>query len=307
MGHTHTLDCKEVLAKLYDYIDGEIDAADRDAFQAHLELCRPCLSYYEFERYFTQFVKERSPHECVRADFKAGLLARLSEERRLLEDPPQERAAKASFALLLPRFALAAVIVLAIGIGTWYMGHRTAQESVNWALLTSYHMGTSGIEEDGLDTPEFVAARSFILSRFGPAHEPLLPHAMPPGITSEAACVLPWGNDRLAQLEWLDGTERISMFVIPIDTLSPAMEPEHRPRIGFPDHDYHMFSAGDLRALCWKVGKTGTPMDEQKTHMKVLMGATSYDTLLKWAEALRQTDSAWSSDASTRLDSKSGE
>lgn len=307
MGHTHTIDCKEVLAKLYDYIDGEIDAADRDAFQTHLELCRPCLSYYEFERFFTQFVKEHSPHACVREEFKSKLLARLSEERRALQACQPGHVATSRFAFVWPRFALAAVIVLAIGVGSWWMGHRTTQHHVDWALLSSYHMGTSAVEEDGLDTTEYAAARAFLVSRFDPAHEPLFPRAMPEGITSEAACVMPWGQSRLARFEWLHGSEEVSMFIVPLDTLSPAVEPEHRPRIGFPDHDYHMYSDGDLKALCWKVGLSGTAADQHKTHMNILMGTVSYDTLLKWAESLRRGDGAWSGDSAASLDSKTGE
>ena len=299
MAHTHTIDCREALAKLHDYIDGELDTRNRDDFQAHLEACRPCLSYYEFERFFTEFVKRHAPKPCVREEFKSRLLARLSEERSAVDGAAPYRESPARRSYLMPRFALAAVVVLAIGVVTWWMGHRSAS-SVNWALLTSYHHGTSGVEEDGLDTTDFAAARAFLVSRLGPSAESVLPRRLPAGLVSEAACILPWGEGKVAQFEWLTGSEKVSMFIVPVDTLAPAMEPEHRPRIGFKDHDYHMMSQDGVKALCWKVGPKGRGADAAKTHMCVIMGSANFDKILEWAETIRRSDSLWSADSAAR-------
>lgn len=292
MAHTHTIDCREALAKLYDYIDGELDSADRDAFQAHLEACRPCLSYYEFERFFTEFVKRNAPQPCVREEFKSRLLARLSDERQTLESvaPPRPAVAGSRFALLMPRFALAAVIVLAIGLGSYWLGHHSG-DGVDWALLTSYHQETAQVEEDGLDTTDFAAARAFLVSRLAPSAESVLPRCMPAGLVSEAACVLPWGEDKVAQFEWRTGSEKVSMFIVPVDTLSLGMEPEHRPRIVVQDHDYHMMSRDGVRALCWKVGPKGDGATGAKTHMCVIMGSADFRNILAWAESMRRSDS----------------
>ena len=294
MGHKHTIDCREALALLYDYIDGELDSADRDAFQEHLEYCRPCLSYCEFERFFTQFVKRHAPQPSVRAEFKAGLMARLSEERHVLECQAPVRTPASRFAHFVPRFALAAVVVLAVGVATWWLGHRSSN-GLNWALLASYHQGMPEVEEDGLDTTDFAAARAFLVSRLGPSVDDVLPRRMPAGMVSEAACVLPWGRDRLAQFEWLHGSEKISMFIVPIDTMGPVMEPEHRPRIAFEDHDYHMLNSDGVKALCWKVAPKDRGEAGAKTHICVMMGSASFDTILAWAESIRHGDSLSSS------------
>jgi anti-sigma factor (TIGR02949 family) len=299
MAHTHTIDCREALAKLYDYIDGELDSADRDAFQAHLEACRPCLSYYEFERFFTEFLRRHTPQPCVREEFKSRLLARLSDERQTLESvaPPRPAVARRGgrFTLLMPRFALAAVIVLAIGLGSYWLGHRSG-DGVDWALLTSYHQETAEVEEDGLDTPDFAAARAFVVSRLGPSAEPVLPRRLPAGLACEAACVLPWGDSRVAQFEWRAGSEKISMFLVPLGASSLTGEPEHRPRIVVQDHDYHMMSRDGINALCWKAGPKGLPRRAgAKTHICIMMGSAGFSNILAWAESMRHGDSLSSS------------
>jgi len=44
------VDCAEVLARVWVYLDGEIDAAAREGLRAHLEECGPCLRHYGLER-----------------------------------------------------------------------------------------------------------------------------------------------------------------------------------------------------------------------------------------------------------------
>jgi len=40
--HRKQLSCAEVAAVLQSYLDGELDAADRPAVAAHLDVCRDC-------------------------------------------------------------------------------------------------------------------------------------------------------------------------------------------------------------------------------------------------------------------------
>jgi hypothetical protein len=205
----------------------------------------------------------------------------------------------------MPRFALAAVIVLAIGVAAWWMGHRSA-DSVNWALLTGYHQGSVQVEKDGLDTPDFAAARAFVASRLGPSAESVLPRRLPAGLACVAASVLPWGDDRVAQFDWRAGAERVSMFIVPVDTFSMAAEPEHRPRIAVEDRDYHLMSCDGLKALCWKVGPKAGGALGAKTHMCVMMGSAGFSEILAWAESMRRGDSLLSSDSSGRSGAKVG-
>jgi anti-sigma factor (TIGR02949 family) len=59
-GHPHETDCREVLAQLDEYLDGELDADRRALFAEHLAECGPCLDQAVVER----AVKERVGRCC---------------------------------------------------------------------------------------------------------------------------------------------------------------------------------------------------------------------------------------------------
>jgi anti-sigma factor (TIGR02949 family) len=44
------LNCEEVLKKLFDYIDCELDSNDAEELEMHLRECRHCFDRVEFER-----------------------------------------------------------------------------------------------------------------------------------------------------------------------------------------------------------------------------------------------------------------
>ena len=43
------LDCEQALKRLFDFLDHELDAEERDAMQHHLDTCRSCFSRADFE------------------------------------------------------------------------------------------------------------------------------------------------------------------------------------------------------------------------------------------------------------------
>jgi anti-sigma factor RsiW len=43
--HAPTLSCRELIEFLADYLDGELSAAQRVAFEAHLAVCPYCVDY----------------------------------------------------------------------------------------------------------------------------------------------------------------------------------------------------------------------------------------------------------------------
>lgn len=46
---TSQIECEEAIAKLLEYLDGELDEDDRSQVERHLETCRGCFSRAEFE------------------------------------------------------------------------------------------------------------------------------------------------------------------------------------------------------------------------------------------------------------------
>lgn len=56
--------CKDVLDKLWDYIDGECDKATVESMKKHLDLCRSCFSQIEFENLLRDQLRKKTNHCC---------------------------------------------------------------------------------------------------------------------------------------------------------------------------------------------------------------------------------------------------
>lgn len=58
-GGGEMLSCQEALEKVYEYLDGELDISDHDKVQEHVKICRKCYPFFDFERAFLDFVREK--------------------------------------------------------------------------------------------------------------------------------------------------------------------------------------------------------------------------------------------------------
>lgn len=52
-------DCDDSLAKLYLYLDAELDSASSERIRSHLEECQDCNGSFDFERRLKAVVRER--------------------------------------------------------------------------------------------------------------------------------------------------------------------------------------------------------------------------------------------------------
>lgn len=52
------IDCEEAVAKLLEFLDGELDAPAEREMERHLETCRGCFSRAELERRLKRMVAE---------------------------------------------------------------------------------------------------------------------------------------------------------------------------------------------------------------------------------------------------------
>lgn len=77
-----TPECREALAELFAYLDGEVAAQDRDHVAAHLERCSDCLEAFEFHHELRQLVAER-----CRTDAPIDLRSRILDAIARLDDP----------------------------------------------------------------------------------------------------------------------------------------------------------------------------------------------------------------------------
>lgn len=74
------LGCEEALARVYEYLDGELDVAEHDAVRRHLEKCRRCYPYFDFERLFLDYIHELGAGEERRPGLEDRVRAVLAAE-----------------------------------------------------------------------------------------------------------------------------------------------------------------------------------------------------------------------------------
>lgn len=76
------LPCDQVIERLWEFVDGELDDRDCEAVQAHLDICARCFPEYDFRQAYRRFMSAAgngsAPVEVRRRVFAAIL----EEERR---------------------------------------------------------------------------------------------------------------------------------------------------------------------------------------------------------------------------------
>lgn len=53
------ISCEEAAARVFEYLDGELEAEMQEKIHRHLEVCRRCYPYFDFERLFLDYVREK--------------------------------------------------------------------------------------------------------------------------------------------------------------------------------------------------------------------------------------------------------
>ncbi len=79
-GQPHETDCSEVIARVYEYLDGEMPDGDCGKIKQHLHECGPCLREYGIEDEVKKLVK-RSCSDPAPEDLRAKVLAKLAAAR----------------------------------------------------------------------------------------------------------------------------------------------------------------------------------------------------------------------------------
>ena len=67
-------ECEEALRTLYNFLDGELTSARRQAIQHHLDECSPCLEAFDFEAELKLVVAR-----CCRDQVPDGLRQRVAD------------------------------------------------------------------------------------------------------------------------------------------------------------------------------------------------------------------------------------
>ncbi len=59
IGRPGDIGCPEAAAKVYEYLDGELDPETQERIHRHVEICQRCHSMFDFERRFLDSVRDR--------------------------------------------------------------------------------------------------------------------------------------------------------------------------------------------------------------------------------------------------------
>ncbi|MEJ2186817.1 MAG: zf-HC2 domain-containing protein [Gemmatimonadota bacterium] len=49
--------CEDALARLWDFLDGELGEAEEEAVRKHLEVCDRCYPQYDFQRAYFEYTR----------------------------------------------------------------------------------------------------------------------------------------------------------------------------------------------------------------------------------------------------------
>ena len=84
-GKPHEVPCSEVLARVYSYLDGEIEDKSFAQIREHLDECGPCLREYGLEEAVKRLVQKGCGSEAAPSGLRSKVLVRIRTIRAELE------------------------------------------------------------------------------------------------------------------------------------------------------------------------------------------------------------------------------
>lgn len=78
-GNPHAVDCRDILARVYQYLDDELVDTDCAEVRQHLEECGPCLREYGLEESVKKLVAKHCGCDPVPEDLRSKVLTRLQQ------------------------------------------------------------------------------------------------------------------------------------------------------------------------------------------------------------------------------------
>ena len=74
------VDCEAVMAKLYEFLDGEIDQSRRQELEGHLHGCVSCFEAFDFEAELREMIKSKlAKDECCPDSLRQKVLDALNQ------------------------------------------------------------------------------------------------------------------------------------------------------------------------------------------------------------------------------------
>ena len=70
--------CREYVAQLHSYLDGELTDSERSVLRAHLEDCPPCLDEFERDAMLKRLVQRSCACEQAPEQLRTQIMSRIS-------------------------------------------------------------------------------------------------------------------------------------------------------------------------------------------------------------------------------------
>ena len=77
-------ECEQVLERMYEFLDNELDTATGDAIRHHLAACEPCLDKFDVEQALRALVKRRCGGDVAPTHLRQKIVTQLTVIRRSL-------------------------------------------------------------------------------------------------------------------------------------------------------------------------------------------------------------------------------
>ncbi len=78
--------CEDVLARLWDFLDGELDVSESEAVKQHLELCDRCYPQYDFQRAYFVYADKIQERDSAPPELRRRLFQKILEQDAKSED-----------------------------------------------------------------------------------------------------------------------------------------------------------------------------------------------------------------------------
>ncbi len=74
------ISCEEAMARLWEFLDGELEDAEAGAVRKHLEVCRRCYPKFDFQKAWFEHVRRASRPIELSDDPRRRLFQRILEQ-----------------------------------------------------------------------------------------------------------------------------------------------------------------------------------------------------------------------------------
>jgi Putative zinc-finger len=198
------MNCSETQFVMPLYLSSELDAQTMAAFELHVQTCGTCARELEYSRHCDELLRGAYPEQPVNT---LGVRERVLSE--ISKSQPRRRSL---FKLLVYPLRIAAVLLIAIGIGVAYLIlHAGSSQAVYAAALKDHYREVAQHEpfSDWPQTPE--AVRAFVRQEIGDTD--FLDSLTPAGYHLARAQHCDLGDKRFVHLVYRNEVREISIYV----------------------------------------------------------------------------------------------